>query len=50
LDIDSAWEGIRDNNKTSVKENLGYYKLKHNKQWFYDDCPIIDQWKQAKLQ
>jgi hypothetical protein len=31
LDINNAWESIRDNIKTSAKENLGYHKLKHNK-------------------
>jgi len=51
LDINSAWESIRENIKTSVKENLGYHRLKHNKPWFHDECSkLIDQWKQAKLQ
>jgi hypothetical protein len=36
---------VRDNIKTSAKENLGYHKLKHNKLWFDDEC----SWKQAKL-
>jgi hypothetical protein len=33
LDINSAWEGIRDNIKTSAqkKKTLGYHKLNHNK-------------------
>jgi hypothetical protein len=51
LDINGASESIRDIVKTLAKENLGYYKLKHNKQWFGDECSkLIDQWKQAKLQ
>jgi hypothetical protein len=51
LDINSAWEGIRDNIKTSAKENLGYYRVKHSKPWFDDGCSkLIDQCKQAKLQ
>jgi hypothetical protein len=51
LDIKSAWESIRDNIKTSDKENLGYHRLKHNKQWFDDECSkLIDQQKQTKLQ
>jgi hypothetical protein len=51
FDVNNAWESIRENIKTSAKENLGYQKLKHNKPWFDDDClKLIDQWKQAKLQ
>jgi hypothetical protein len=38
LDINSAWESIRDNIKTSAKENLGYHRLKHNKALFDDEC------------
>jgi hypothetical protein len=50
LDINSAWESIRENTKTSVKENLGYHRLKHNKPWSEDACSkLIDQWKQARL-
>jgi hypothetical protein len=51
FDINNAWERIRENIKTSAKDNLGYQKLKHNKPWFDDEClKLIDQWKQAKLQ
>jgi hypothetical protein len=51
VDINSAWESIRENIKPSKKENLGYHRLKHNKPWFDDECSkLIDQWKQAKLQ
>jgi hypothetical protein len=38
LDINNAWESIRDNIKTSAKENLGYHRLKHKKPWFSDEC------------
>jgi hypothetical protein len=31
FDINNAWENIRENIKTSTKENLGYHELKHNK-------------------
>jgi hypothetical protein len=49
-DINIAWESIRENIKTSAKENLGYQKLKHNKPWFGDECSkLIDQRKQDKL-
>jgi hypothetical protein len=51
FDINNAWESIRENIKTSVKENLGYQKLKHNNPCFDDECSkLIDQRKDAKLQ
>jgi hypothetical protein len=50
LDINSAWESVRGNIKTSVKEHLGYHRLKHNKPWFDDVCSkLIEEWKQAEL-
>jgi hypothetical protein len=51
FDINNAWESIRENIKTSVKDNLGYHRLKHNKPWFDEErSKLIDQRKQAKLQ
>jgi hypothetical protein len=51
FDINNSWESIKENIKTSAKDNLGYHRLKHNKPWFDDDCSkLTDQWKQAKLQ
>jgi hypothetical protein len=51
MHINSAWESITENIKTSGKENLGYHKLKHNKPWFDDECSkLADQQKQAILQ
>jgi hypothetical protein len=51
FDMDNAWESIRENIKTSAKENLGYQKLKHNKPWFDDECSkLTNERKQAKLQ
>jgi hypothetical protein len=51
FDINNAWESIRENVKTSAKDNLRYQKLKYNKLWFYDECSkLIDQRKEAKLQ
>jgi hypothetical protein len=36
-------EIIRENIKTSAKDNLGYQKLKLNKPWFDDECSkLID--------
>jgi hypothetical protein len=50
-DISNAWESIRENIKTSAKDNLGCQQMKHNKPWCNDEClKLIDQQKQAKLQ
>jgi hypothetical protein len=47
LDINSTWESIRDNIKTSAEENLGY---QHNKIRYDDEySELIEQRKQAKL-
>jgi hypothetical protein len=49
--INNVWECIRENIKTSTKENLGYLKLTHNKPWFDDKrSKLTDQRKQVKLQ
>jgi hypothetical protein len=37
FNVNSAWESIRHNIKTSAKENLGYHRLKHNKPWCDDE-------------
>jgi hypothetical protein len=51
VEINSAWETIRDNIKISAKESLGYFKLKKHKPWFDKGCPkVLVQRKQAKLQ
>jgi hypothetical protein len=51
FDINNAWESIRENIKTSAKDNLGYHRLKHNKPSSDDECSkLIALWKQAKLQ
>jgi restriction endonuclease S subunit len=51
VEINSAWEMIRENIKISAKESLGYFELKKHKSWFYEECSnILDQRKQAKLQ
>jgi hypothetical protein len=34
LDVNSAWEIIRENIKTSAKDNQAYHRLKFNKPWF----------------
>jgi hypothetical protein len=51
VEINSAWESIRENIKMSAKESLGYYELKNHKQLFDEGCSkLLDQRKQAKLQ
>jgi hypothetical protein len=50
FDINNAWENVRENIKTSAKDNLGYHRRKCNKPWFDDECSkLIDQRKQTKL-
>jgi predicted metallo-beta-lactamase superfamily hydrolase len=49
--INSAWETIRENIKTSDKQSLSYFELKKHKPWFDEGCSkLLDQRKQAKLQ
>jgi hypothetical protein len=38
VNINSAWETIRENVKISAKESLGYYELKKHKPWFNEGC------------
>jgi hypothetical protein len=51
VEINSAWEMIRENTKIVAKESLGYFDLKKHKPWFDEGCSkLLDQRKQAKLQ
>jgi hypothetical protein len=51
VNINRAWETIRQNTKISARERLGYYELKTHKPWYYEEgSKLIDQRKQAKLQ
>jgi hypothetical protein len=51
VDINTAWETIRENIKILAKESLSYYELKKHKPWFSEGCSeLLDQRKQAKLQ
>jgi hypothetical protein len=52
VEINSAWETIRENIKISAKKkSLGYFELKKHKSWFDEGCSkLLDQGKQAKLQ
>jgi lipoate-protein ligase A len=38
FNINKVWESIRENIKTSAKNNVGYNRLKHNKTWFDSEC------------
>jgi hypothetical protein len=38
VDINSAWETMRDNMNNSAKESLGYNELKKHKPWFDKGC------------
>jgi hypothetical protein len=51
VEINSAWETIRENIKISAKESLGYYEMKKHKPWFEEGrSKLLDRRKQAKLQ
>jgi len=36
--VNSAWENIKENIKTSAKESPGPYELKQHKSWFAEEC------------
>ena len=38
VDINRAWEDIKENIKSSAKESLGLHELKQNKPWFDEEC------------
>jgi hypothetical protein len=39
VDVNKAWETIRENIKMSAKESLGYYEPKKRKPWFCGNIP-----------
>jgi hypothetical protein len=46
VEINSAWETIRENIKISAKESLGYFELKKHKPWFDNGySELLDQRK-----
>jgi hypothetical protein len=50
-DINWAWVNIKENIKTSAKENLGLHELKQHKPWFDEESlGFLDRRKQAKMQ
>jgi hypothetical protein len=51
VEINSAWETIRENIKISAKESLGYFKLKKHKPWFDEGCSnLVYQRKEGRLE
>jgi hypothetical protein len=51
MEINSAWETIRENIQISAKESLGYFELKKHKPRFNEGCSkLLEQRKEAKLQ
>jgi hypothetical protein len=51
VDINRAWETIRENIRIPAKESLGYYGLKKHKPWFDKRCSkLLDKREQANLQ
>jgi hypothetical protein len=49
VDVNKAWETIRENINISAKESLGYYELKKNKPWFDQGCSNCSDYRiQAK--
>jgi hypothetical protein len=51
VDINRAWETIRENIKISAKESVGYFEMKKHKPLSDKGCSeLLDQRKQAKLQ
>jgi hypothetical protein len=38
MDINAAWEKIKENIKTSAKDSLGLFKLRQHKPWFDEEC------------
>jgi hypothetical protein len=50
VEINSAWETIRENINISAKERLGYFELEKHKPLFDEGCSkLLDQMKEANL-
>jgi hypothetical protein len=50
VDVNKAWETIRENIKISAKESLIYYELKKNKPSLDEGCSkLLDQRKPVRL-
>jgi hypothetical protein len=50
VDINRAWETIRNNTTIIGNESVDYFELKKLKPWFNEECSkLLDQRKQTKL-
>jgi hypothetical protein len=50
VEINSAWEMIRENIKILAIESMGHYESEKHKTWFDGRCSkLFDHRKQAKL-
>jgi hypothetical protein len=50
VEINSAWETIRENIKFSAKESIDYFEFKKHKPWFDEGCSkLLDQKKDTKF-
>jgi hypothetical protein len=47
VDIESAWESIRESIRLQPKRVVGGYDLKQHKPWFDEECPWLLYQKKA---
>ena len=50
VDINMAWENIKENMKTSAEVRVGLHELEHHTRWFDECLGFLDQRRQAKMQ
>jgi hypothetical protein len=51
VEINSAWEMVRENITISAKKSLDYFEFKKHKPWFDEGCSkLLGQKKEDKLQ
>jgi hypothetical protein len=50
VEVNSAWDTIRENLKIAAKEILGCFELKHKRRFEEDCSKLLNQRKQGKLQ
>jgi hypothetical protein len=50
VEINSAWEMIRENIKILSKESVGYFELRKHKPWFDEGCSkLLDRWGEVSM-